>query len=151
MSKTKTPEQILDEIGRICHMLPGRITGRPKKNPIYYNYNEYGRGKAKGDRAPRTHTGYVAAADVAKVQELVAQHKKFKKLVARYAELIFARTRRERRLPRKAKRKIPKPPTPEEPMKKIPKAPAPEKPIRVSTRRIEPGAEGLSSTPTPGL
>ena len=91
-------------------------------------------GTKRTDRKSRTRTSYVAAADVPAIEELIAQYKRYNKLVARCEELIFANTRQERQLPRKPKKTNQKR-----------AATPPEQRITVTCRRVRQGEDVLPS------
>lgn len=98
-----TAEQILREIGKIRRMERGSIAFNKRScdsgsgSTGFYNHTVYENGRSK--------TRYVHAEDVEAVRQLIAEHKRFQQLVARYESLIIHQTRNERAKKRESRRK----------------------------------------------
>jgi len=88
-----TPDRVLEEIAKIRRMERGGLSTFTRTNTYnervtYYVHNEWVNG--------RNRTGYVSAAELPGLKRLINAHKRFRKLVDRYVDVIVKQTRRER-------------------------------------------------------
>ena len=86
---TKTPARLLEQIGQIQRMEPGKLcVMRQGPDGPYYNLQCREQGK--------TISRYVPRDQVEAVAEHTANHQEFRTLVESYAQQIIDQTRRER-------------------------------------------------------
>lgn len=100
MNPTLTRESILQAIAQIQRLDRGTVSViRQGPQGPYYNHQCYEKG--------RNVSRYVPTQQVADLQEAIADHRRFQKLVEQYVQLVVARTRAERTAG--VKKKTPRP------------------------------------------